>query len=239
MVAARFHRDVMPNPFDDDHILHGRAVPEGVIYDALELDNFAVVVTAIHRDDELGLAVVNAALQRIDREATKHHRMDRADLGTGQHGKDDLRHASHIDRDAVAFPHAHGFDDVCHAAHFAVHGVIGIGLVQLAIFTFPDQCQFIFAIGFEMTVNRVMNDIGFPSHEPLEERLVGIIQHLVPFLEPFQFFGFLRPKRLWILSEHLQPWHPNLSGLPAQLLHRMDNKLHLPFLSRFRQPLLP
>ncbi len=131
----------MPDPFDDDHILHGGAALERLIHGAFELDHLAVVVTAVHGDDQLGLAVVDAPLQGIDREAAEHHRMDRADLGAGQHGKDDLGYAAHVDRDTVTFSDAHGFDDVCHAADFAVHGIIGIGLMQLAIFAFPDQAQ--------------------------------------------------------------------------------------------------
>jgi len=126
--------------------------------------------------------------------------MDGADLGASQHGENDLWDAPHINRDAVAFEDAHGFDDIGHAVHFAVHRIIGIGLVQFAIFTFPDQCQFIFSIGLEMPVNRVMDNIRFRPDEPFEERFIGIVQNLVPFLEPFQLFGFLGPKRLRILE---------------------------------------
>ena len=47
VIAARFHRDLVADPFDDDHVLHGRAALEGFIHGALELDDLAVVVTAI------------------------------------------------------------------------------------------------------------------------------------------------------------------------------------------------
>ncbi len=128
----------MPDPLDDDHVLHGWAAFEGLVHGALELDDLAVVVTAVHGDDQLGLAVVDPPLQGIDREAAEHHGMDRPDLGTRQHGKYDLGYPAHVNRDTVTFSDAHGFDDVCHPADFTVHCIIGIGLMQLAILTFPD-----------------------------------------------------------------------------------------------------
>ncbi len=136
--------------------------------------------------------------------------MDRPDLGAGQHGKDDLRHTPHVDGDAVASGHAHSLDDVRHAAHFAIHGVVGIGLVQLAVFALPDERQLVLAIGLEMSVDAVMNDIYLRPREPLVKRLIRIVQHLVPFLEPFQFFCLGGPEALWIFQGTLRRGFPVL-----------------------------
>src|ERR1041385_3986043 len=103
----------MTDSFDHNHVFHGGTALERLIHRALELDDFAVVVATVHGDDQLRLAVVDAPLQGIDREAAEHHRMDRTDLGASQHGKDDLRHAPHIDGDAVTFLNAHCLDNVC------------------------------------------------------------------------------------------------------------------------------
>src|SRR6185503_15301468 len=123
---AQLHRHVMPDPFDDDHVLDRGAAFKRLIHRALELDDLPVVVTAIHGNDQLGLAVIDTTLQRVDGETAEDHRMDRADFCASQHGKDDLRHASHINGHAVAFRNTHGFDDVRHAAHFAVHSIVRI-----------------------------------------------------------------------------------------------------------------
>jgi hypothetical protein len=129
--------------------------------------------------------------------------MDRADLRAGQHGKGDLGDTSHIDRDTVTFVHAHRFDDIRKTRDFAVHGIVRESAFKFAIFAFPDQRQLILAMGLEMAVNGVMNDIGLRTHEPLEERLVGIVQNLIPLLEPFKLIGFICPEALQILVSSL------------------------------------
>ena len=44
-----------------------------------------------------------------------------------------------------------------------------------------------------------MHDIEFAAREPLEERLVGIIQNLVPLFVPIQVVGLGRPKILRVV----------------------------------------
>ena len=135
----------------------------------------------------------------VHREAAEHHRVDRADLGAGQHGEGDFGDASHVDRDAVAFGHAHGFDDVREARDFAVHRVIRKRAFEFAVFAFPDQRQFILLMRLEMAVNRIVNDVDLCPHEPFEERLVRVVQDLVPLAEPFEFLGLFGPEPFEVL----------------------------------------
>ena len=120
MIAADFHRHFMSHAFDNDHVLHGRTAFDRFIHRSFQLDDLPVLKSAVAGDDQLRLAVIDAALKRVHAEAAEDDRMNRADLGASQHRKSNFGNASHIDRDAVAFIDAHGFDDICHAADFAV-----------------------------------------------------------------------------------------------------------------------
>ncbi len=124
VIAPGFHRHAIADTFDHNHVFHGGTLLKRLVYNRFEFHHFPVLVRPVTGDDQFRFAVFDAPLQRVNREAAEHHRMDRADLGACQHGKDDLRHASHVNGDAVAFGDAHGFDDVCHAGYFAVHGKV-------------------------------------------------------------------------------------------------------------------
>src|SRR5512147_2146598 len=102
----------MPDALDNDHVFHCGAALERFVHGALELDNFPVVIAAVHRDDQLRLAVLDAPLQRVDGKSTEHDGMDRTNLCAGEHCEHDLGNPSHVDGDAVALSHTHGFDDI-------------------------------------------------------------------------------------------------------------------------------
>ncbi len=119
-------------------------------------------------------------------------------LGAGQHGEDDLRDARQVDGHPVAFDHAHRLEEIREAGHLAVERVIREGAVELAIFALPDEGQLVLAVGLQMAVHRVMDDIDLASHEPFVERFLGIVQDLVPLAEPFQFLGALAPETLQV-----------------------------------------
>ena len=55
-------------------------------------------------------------------------------------------------------------------------------------------------MGFEVAVDGIVDDVGPGAHKPLEERLVRVVEHLVPFLKPVEFIGLVGPKALQILA---------------------------------------
>ena len=50
-----------------------------------------------------------------------------------------------------------------------------------------------------MAVEAVVDNVGVGAGKPLVERRVGIVQHLIPTLEPDKIGGLLRPEGLQIL----------------------------------------
>ncbi len=75
--------------------------------------------------------------------------------------------------------------------------------MKLAVLRLPDQGQLVLAKGLQVPVDCVVDDIDLPAHEPLIERLAGIIQNLVPLLEPVEFGGLGGPESLRILPGFL------------------------------------
>ena len=62
VVAARLHRHLVADPFNNDHVFHRRATLERLVHGAFEFHHLAVVVTAVHGDDQFRLAVFDTAL---------------------------------------------------------------------------------------------------------------------------------------------------------------------------------
>ncbi len=227
VVAAQLHGDLMPDSLDHDHVLHRGTALERLIHGALQFHHLAVVIAAIHGDDQLGLAVLDAPLEGIHRETTKDYRVDGSDLGAGEHGKGDLGDASHVDRDPVALADPHRLDDIGHAGDLTVHGEVRVALVQLAVLALPDQGDLVFAIGFQVPVNGIVDDISFGPREPLEKGFVGVIQNPVPLLEPLQLLRLGRPEALQIRGGFLRQ---RLPVLQARLVHDLRNGIiDLPF----------
>ena len=135
---------------------------------------------------------------------------------------------AHVDGDPVAFVDAHGLDDVGHAADLAVERVIGEGAVELAVLAFPDQGQLVLAIGLQMAVHGIVDDVDLAADEPLEEGLLRIVQDLVPFLEPFQFLGALGPETLQVGAGFLGERFPILDqGVPDDFMRwEIDLSFH-------------
>ena len=102
-------------------------------------------------------------------------------------------HAAHVDRHPVALLDAHALEDVGELAHLAVERVVGEG-AHVAVLALPDQRQLVAPPGGEVAVEAVVDDVGLGADEPLVERLVRVVQHLRPLLEPLQLLGALLPE---------------------------------------------
>ena len=68
----------------------------------LSADALAAAVAAVGGDDQLGVAVLDPAGERVGGEAAEDHRVRRADPGAGQHRDDGLGDHRQVDRDPVA-----------------------------------------------------------------------------------------------------------------------------------------
>ena len=96
------HGAVAAGALDHHHLLVAERFGQGLVGVVLELDLPAAAQTLIGGDDELRLAVGDAARERVRREAAEHHGMDRPDARASEHGVGGFRDHRQIDGDAVA-----------------------------------------------------------------------------------------------------------------------------------------
>ena len=112
VVAARRPVDVRAGPPVDDHVLERGTQGRGGIGVLLERDQLAAAIAAVGGDQDLGLAVLNAARERLGAETAEDHRVRRADAGTGQKRDHQLGDQRHVDRDDVPFLHSQALEHV-------------------------------------------------------------------------------------------------------------------------------
>ena len=147
-------------------------------------------------DDDVRLAVLDAAGERIRREAAEHHGMDGADARAGEHGVGRLRDHRHVDGDAVALLDVAVAQHVGEAADLVVQLLIGDVLGILRIVAFPDDRGLI-AAAVQMAVDAVVGDVGRAVLEPFD-RDVGLVEggvlDLAERLGPVDALGLLRPR---------------------------------------------
>ena len=117
-------------PHHDD-VIDAADLGDGGIGVGLERHLAAAAQAFVGGDDDVRLAVLDAAGERIRREAAEHHRMDRADARAGEHRVGRLRDHRHVDGDAVALLDVAVAQDVGHPAHLVVQLLVGDVLVVL------------------------------------------------------------------------------------------------------------
>jgi len=198
VVAARLHRHVVARPLEHDDVLDRAGALDGLVEDTLQLDNLAIHVATVAGDGDIGLAVLDAPVERLDRETAVDDGMHRAYFRAGEHRDRQLRHPAHVDGHAVAFLDPHAAQDVGELAHLAVERMIG-ERAHLAILAFPDERQLVAAPGRHVTVQAVVHDIGLAADKPLVKRLLAVIQHFIPFLVPLEFLSLGCPEALEVL----------------------------------------
>jgi hypothetical protein len=126
--------------------------------------------------------------------------MDGADARTAKHGDGGFGHHRHIDDDPVAFAHAIGGQNTGEFRHLVLKLFVGV---------FPDgipgdggiinQGHLVGAAFFDVAINGVVAGVDLGAHEPPVKGLVGIVQDLVPFLDPVDILGDFAPKPFGIV----------------------------------------
>ncbi len=110
---------------DDDDEIDAAAFGDRGVGIGLERDFAAAADAFVGGDDDVRLAVFDAAGERIRREAAEHHGMDGADARAGQHGVGRFRNHRHVDGDAVALLDVAVAQNVGEAADLVVQLLIG------------------------------------------------------------------------------------------------------------------
>ena len=104
-----------------------------------EGDLAAPAETFVGRYDDGGFRILDAAGERLRREAAEHDRMNRTNPCAGEHRVCGLGDHRQIDRDAVTLLDAAALEHVGETAHPAVQLWVGDALVVLGVVTFPDN----------------------------------------------------------------------------------------------------
>ena len=197
-VAARHHVDGRAGAAHDQHVIDDARADalDGGVHVHLQRHLAAAAQALVGGDDEGRLGVLDAACERIRREAAEHDRVDRPEPRAGEHGIGRLRDHRHVDRDPVALLDAAVAHDVGHAADLVVKLTIGDRLRLGRIVAFPDDRDLV-AAGVEMPVDAVIGDVGDAVLEPADRDVAGAeIGVLDPGrgLEPVDALGFLGPE---------------------------------------------
>ena len=124
---------------DHDDVFDAADLGDRRVGVGLERHLAAAAQAFVGGDDDVGLAILDAAGERVRREAAEHHGMHRADARAGEHGVGRLRDHRHIDGDAVAFLDVAVAQHIGEAADLIVQFLVGDFLGFLGVVAFPDD----------------------------------------------------------------------------------------------------
>ena len=162
------HGALAAGPLDHHHLLVAERFGQRLVGIVLELDLPAAAQSFIGGDDELRLAIGDAAGKRVWREAAEHHGVNGADPRAGEHGVGRLRDHGQIDGDAVAAADAHGEQHIGEHIHLAVKLAIGDVARGLGrIVRLPDDGDLMPAL-LQMPVDAIGADIERAVLEPFD-----------------------------------------------------------------------
>ena len=146
VVAAGRPVDRRAGPPVDDDVLERGADRRGAVGVLLERDELAAAIAAVGGDQDLGLAVLDPAGERLGAEAAEDHRVRRADPGTGQERDHQLRDQRHVHRDDVARSHAQPLEHVGELRDLALEVLVpqDAAVARLAL---PDERRLVLRTG--------------------------------------------------------------------------------------------
>jgi len=122
--------------------------------------------------------------------------VDHADTGASQHGDDLFRNFREIDGDAIALLQAKCLEGIGAPVDLTQQFSIGEDAF-LAVFTDPDDGDFVAPPGVRVAIQAVISDIAGRADEPFGPGVVPI-EHLAPRRKPIQFLGHTAPERFRI-----------------------------------------
>ena len=222
-----FRRTEIINPFLDGIIVHlhlrvelqGGTVPaqhhdsldtggvsHGLIDDTLECDGFSPPVPDISRDHDLRFRIPDPGVEGLGPEPCIDDGMDRTYPCTGEEGDDMLRDQRHVQAHTVSFRNAESLQPVRQPHDGPQQLPVGEDLLT-AVFTPPDQGQFVPPSVLHMPVKAVRRDVEAAAGEPAG---IGVVpgENPVPGFHPVKFACLLIPEPVRVI-------HEPLVGLPV------------------------
>ncbi|OPZ56373.1 MAG: hypothetical protein BWY91_00422 [bacterium ADurb.BinA028] len=140
-------------------------------------------VAAVGGDDDLGLRVGDAGVERLGGEPTEHHRVRDTDPGAGEHRDDGLGDHRQVDGDRVALAQA----EVDQRVGGLLHLTVQVGIRDVAGvpgLSDPVQRDLVPAPLLDVAVHAVVCRVELTIGEPLRERRVRPVEHLGERLAP-------------------------------------------------------
>src|SRR5262245_25807287 len=174
-VAARRPWHLSAGASNYQHLLDARDFLQRLIGVGLERNLAPAAQAFIGGDNQLRFAVLDAAGERVRREAAEHHGMDRSDAGAGEHGVSRFGDPREVVRDSVAALDPLRLQHIGDAADFLMELAIGnVARFCRRIVRLPDDGD-LFAALLEMPVDAVGRHVKGAVLEPFD-RHVWIVE---------------------------------------------------------------
>jgi hypothetical protein len=198
-------------PGDDVHVAIEPAVDDDDARRRVlrEADRFVDQVLVGHRlaaahagirgDHDLRLRIVDPRGEAGRGKAAENHRVDRPDPHAGEHRERRLRDHRHVDQHPVAVAHALRLEHRGEAVDLGGELAEGVGRLLPRLGREVDQRLLVAARG-EMTVDRVVADVGAAADEPLRERRPRVVEHRCERRLPVDQLRLVAPERVAILD---------------------------------------
>jgi hypothetical protein len=167
---------------------------DGFIQQRFVGNNLLDLDAAGGRYDDFGLGIVDPRGQLIGGKSTEHDGMHGPDAGTGQHGHGGFGNHGHVNQDTVALFHPQPAEDSSDLGHLVPQFGVGIGLDGVGHRAVIDQRRLVAPAVFDVDVQRIVTGVERSAGKPAIERLVAVVQHLVPFFGPGNGLGRLPPE---------------------------------------------
>ena len=199
LVAALVPLDLALRALHDEDRLDGGlvvAVRDRGVDRGLERGRLAATELTVGGDDDLGVGVGDAGVQRLGGEAAEDDRVRGAEPGAGEHREDGLGDHRQVDRDAVAGADAERGEGVGGLGDLLLEVRVrdGAGVAPFALEVDGDPVA---VAGLDVPVDAVVGDVELAADEPLREGGVAPVERRVEVLGPGDpLTGLLRPETL-------------------------------------------
>ena len=172
------------------------------IHIGFQRDFFAATQAFVGGDDELAGAVGHAVGNRVGCKAAKHHHMDCADTGAGQHRDGRLRDHRQINGHPVALANTQIAQCVGQLANTRMQLAVGEFLYRRVWAVGLENQRGFVAAFFQMPIQTIHAGIELAIGKPTDAEVFQIKADIFDDGGrdvPIQTLGQLAPKRIWVL----------------------------------------
>ena len=170
-----------------------------LVHQRFIVDGAPATHAGIGGDHQRGLGIVDTRGKTRCGKAAKYHGVYGAHARAGQHGEHRFGDHRHVNQHAVALAHTQRVQHACRAIHFLVKLAVGVGFFDAGFGRNVDQ-RFLIAARGEMTINRVVTQVGFATHEPSGEWRTAEIANLGVRLVPIDQRGLFGPECITLIE---------------------------------------